>query len=142
MQIVGLDRMRFWILPVVVLWLNGCGSTGSSADEQNVNTSVFQATGVIVGREIIELKQLDSNAGSETSGAGARSVGLESLTSSTGTGYKSDTAMRYKIKLLDGSALSVYSESWRYRVDDCVDVIVSRDNKKKPPEIFLNKNDC
>jgi hypothetical protein len=50
--------------------------------------------------------------------------------------------MRYKIKLLDGSVLSVYSESWRYRVDDCVDVIVSRDNKKKPPQIYLNKNDC
>ena len=57
-------------------------------------------------------------------------------------GYKSNTAMRYKIKLLDGSALSVFSESWRYRVDDCVDVIVYKDNKKKPPQIFLNKNDC
>jgi len=134
--------MRFWCLPIIVLLLIGCNSTGSSSGELNVNSATFQATGVIVAREIINLKQLDSNVGSETSGGGTRSVGLESLTSSTGTGYKSDTAMRYKIKLLDGSALSVYSESWRYRVDDCVDVIVSRDNKKKPPEIFLNKNDC
>jgi len=134
--------MRFWSLTLVVLLLIGCNSTGSSSGELNVNSATFQATGVIVAREIIDLKQLDSNVGSETSGGGTRSVGLESLTSSTGTGYKSDTAMRYKIKLLDGSALSVYSESWRYRVDDCVDVIVSRDNKKKPPEIFLNKNDC
>ena len=134
--------MRFWSLPIVVLLLIGCNSTGSSSGELNVNSATFQATGVIVVREIIDLKQLDSNVGSETSGGGTRSVGLESLTSSTGTGYKSDTAMRYKIKLLDGSALSVYSESWRYRVDDCVDVIVSRDNKKKPPEIYLNKNDC
>ncbi len=129
--------MRFWSLPIVGLLLIGCNSTSPTSDELNVNSATFQATGVIVAREIIELKQLDSNAG-----AGARSVGLESLTSSTGTGYKSDTAMRYKIKLLDGSALSVYSESWRYRVDDCVDVIVSKDNKKKPPEIFLNKDDC
>ncbi len=134
--------MRFWSLPIVVLLLIGCNSTGSSSGELNVNSATFQATGVIVAREIIDLKQVDSNVGSETSGGGTRSVGLESLTSSTGTGYKSDTAMRYKIKLLDGSELSVYSESWRYRVDDCVDVIVSRDNKKKPPEIFLNKNDC
>lgn len=142
MQIIYLASMRFWSLPLVVLLLIGCNSTGSSSGELNVNSATFQATGVIVAREIIDLKQLDSNDGSETSGGGTRSVGLESLTSSTGTGYKSDTAMRYKIKLLDGSALSVYSESWRYRVDDCVDVIVSRDNKKKPPEIFLNKNDC
>ncbi|MCZ6797994.1 MAG: hypothetical protein O7D36_08590 [Gammaproteobacteria bacterium] len=142
MQIFYLASMRFWSLPLVVLLLIGCNSTGSSSGELNVNSATFQATGVIVVREIIDLKQLDSNVGSETSGGGTRSVGLESLTSSTGTGYKSDTAMRYKIKLLDGSALSVYSESWRYRVDDCVDVIVSRDNKKKPPEIFLNKNDC
>ncbi len=142
MQIIYLASMRFWSLPLVVLLLIGCNSTGSSSGELNVNSATFQATGVIVAREIIDLKQLDSNVGSETSGGGTRSVGLESLTSSTGTGYKSDTAMRYKIKLLDGSALSVYSESWRYRVDDCVDVIVSRDNKKKPPEIFLNKNDC
>jgi hypothetical protein len=129
--------MRFWIFPVAGLLLIGCNSTGSSSEQSNVNSSSFQATGVIVEREIIELKQLDSNAGT-----GTRSVGLESLASTTGTGYKSNTAMRYKIKLLDGSALSVYSESWRYRVDDCVDVIVSKDNKKKPPEIFLNKNDC
>jgi hypothetical protein len=142
MQIFYLASMRFWSLPIVVLLLIGCNSTGSSSVELNVNSATFQATGVIVVREIIDLKQLDSNVGSETSGGGTRSVGLESLTSSTGTGYKSDTAMRYKIKLLDGSVLSVYSESWRYRVDDCVDVIVSRDNKKKPPEIFLNKNDC
>ncbi|MCZ6883218.1 MAG: hypothetical protein O7F15_09495 [Gammaproteobacteria bacterium] len=142
MQIIYLASMRFWSLPIVVLLLIGCNSTGSSSGELNVNSATFQATGVIVAREIIDLKQLDSNVGSETSGGGTRSVGLESLTSSTGTGYKSDTAMRYKIKLLDGSALSVYSESWRYRVDDCVDVIVSRDNKKKPPEIYLNKNDC
>ncbi|MCZ6722548.1 MAG: hypothetical protein O6938_01370 [Gammaproteobacteria bacterium] len=142
MQIIYLASMRFWSLPLVVLLLIGCNSTGSSSGELNVNSATFQATGVIVAREIIDLKQLDSNVGSETSGGGTRSVGLESLTSSTGTGYKSDTAMRYKIKLLDGSALSVYSESWRYRVDDCVDVIVSRDNKKKPPEIYLNKNDC
>ncbi len=142
MQIIYLASMRFWSLPLVVLLLIGCNSTGSSSGELNVNSATFQATGVIVAREIIDLKQLDSNVGSETSGGGTRSVGLESLTSLTGTGYKSDTAMRYKIKLLDGSALSVYSESWRYRVDDCVDVIVSRDNKKKPPEIFLNKNDC
>ncbi|MCZ6668004.1 MAG: hypothetical protein O6932_04980 [Gammaproteobacteria bacterium] len=142
MQIIYLASMRFWSLPIVVLLLIGCNSTGSSSGELNVNSATFQATGVIVVREIIDLKQLDSNVGSETSGGGTRSVGLESLTSSTGTGYKSDTAMRYKIKLLDGSALSVYSESWRYRVDDCVDVIVSRDNKKKPPEIYLNKNDC
>lgn len=142
MQIFYLTSIRFWSLPIAGLLLIGCNSTGSSSGELNVNSATFQATGVIVAREIIELKQLDSNVGSETSGGGTRSVGLESLTSSTGTGYKSDTAMRYKIKLLDGSALSVYSESWRYRVDDCVDVIVSRDNKKKPPEIFLNKNDC
>ena len=137
MQIICLAPMRFWILPVAGLLLIGCNSTGSFSDQSNVNSSFFQATGVIVAREIIELKQLDSNAGAVT-----RSVGLESLASITGTGYKSNTAMRYKIKLLDGSALSVYSESWRYRVDDCVDVIVSKDNKKKPPEIFLNKNDC
>jgi hypothetical protein len=129
--------MRFWSLPIAGLLLIGCNSTGSSSDQSNVNSSFFRATGVIVARDIIDLKQLDSNAG-----AGARSVGLESLASATGTGYKSNTAMRYKIKLLDGSALSVYSESWRYRVDDCVDVIVSKDDKKKPPEIFLNKNDC
>jgi hypothetical protein len=142
MQIFYLASMRFWSLPIVVLLLIGCNSTGSSSGELNVNSATFQATGVIVVREIIDLKQLDSNVGSETSEGGTRSVGLESLTSSTGTGYKSDTAMRYKIKLLDGSGLSVYSESWRFRVDDCVDVIVSRDNKKRPPEIFLNKNDC
>jgi len=127
--------MRFWILPVAGLLLIGCNSTGSSSDQSNVNSSFLQATGVIVARDIVDLQQLDSNAG-------ARSVGLESLASATGTGYKSNTAMRYKIKLLDGSALSVYSESWRYRVDDCVDVIVSKDNKKKPPQIFLNMNDC
>ena len=130
-----LAPMRFLILPVAGLLLIGCGSTGSSSDQSNANSSTFQATGVIVAREIVDLKQLDSNAG-------ARSVGLESFASTTGIGYKSNTAMRYKIKLLDGSALSVFSESWRYRVDDCVDVIVSKDNKKKPPQIFLNKNDC
>ncbi len=135
MQIICLAPMRIWILPVAGLLLIGCSSTGSSSDQSNANSSTFQATGVIVAREIVDLKQLDSNAG-------ARSVGLESFASTTGTGYKSNTAMRYKIKLLDGSALSVFSESWRYRVDDCVDVIVSKDNKKKPPQIFLNKNDC
>ena len=132
--------MRFWILCLVSLSLSGCGSTGSTSGQLNVESGILQATGIIKAREILDLKTIDASTSSEIAGIEGKSFGLEYL--SSGKGYKSSTAIRYDIELLEGSLVSVYSESWRYRVDDCVSVIINLDDNKTPPVIFLNNNDC
>ena len=140
MQIVYRSCMRFWILSLVSLSLLGCGSTGSSSGQMTIDSGVLQATGIIKAREILDLKAIDASSGSEASGIEGQSFGLEYLAS--GSGYKSSTAIRYDIELLEGNLVSVYSESWRYRVDDCVSVIINLEDNKTPPVIFLNNNDC
>jgi len=132
--------MRFWILSLISLSLLGCGSTGSTSGQMTVDSGILQATGVIRAREILDLKTIDTSAGSDAAGVEGKSFGLEYL--SSGTGYKSSTAIRYDIELLEGNLLTVYSEAWRYRVDDCVSVIINLDDNKTPPVIFLNNNDC
>ena len=132
--------MRFWILCLVSLSLSGCGSTGSTSGALKVESGILQATGIIKAREILDLKTIDSGSSSKASGIEGKSFGLEYL--SSGSGYKSSTAIRYDIELLEGNLVSVYSESWRYRVDDCVNVIINLEDNKTPPVIFLNNNDC
>jgi len=129
--------MRIWILCLVSFSLSGCGSTSG---QLKVESGILQATGIIKAREILDLKTIDASTSSEITGIEGKSFGLEYL--SSGKGYKSSTAIRYDIELLEGSLVSVYSESWRYRVDDCVSVIINLEDKKIPPEIFLNNNDC
>jgi len=132
--------MRFWILSLVSLSLLGCGSTGSSSGQMTIDSGILQATGIIRAREILDLKTIDTSTSSEATGVEGKSFGLEYL--SSGTGYKSSTAIRYDIELLEGNFLTVYSEAWRYRVGDCVSVIIKLDDNKTPPVIFLNNNDC
>lgn len=132
--------MRFWILSLVSLFLLGCGSTGSTSGQMKIDSGILQATGIIKAREILDLKTIESSANSDSTGVEGKSYGLEYL--SSGTGYKSTTAIRYDIELLEGNLLTVYSEAWRYRVDDCVSVIINLNDDKTPPEIFLNNNDC
>ena len=132
--------MRFWILSLISLSLLGCGSTGSTSGQMTVDSGILQATGVIRAREILDLKTIDTSTSSEVTGVEGKSFGLEYL--SSGSGYKSSTAIRYDIELLDGNFLTVYSEAWRYRVDDCVSVIINLEDDKTPPDIFLNNNDC
>jgi len=105
-----------------------------------VESGILQAAGVIRAREILDLKTIDTGNSSEVTGVEGKSFGLEYL--SSGSGYKSSTAIRYDIELIEGSFLTVYSESWRYRIDDCVSVIINLDDNKIPPDIFLNNNDC
>jgi len=112
--------------------------TGSTSGQLKVESGILQATGIIKAREILDLKTIEVST--EAAGVDGKSFGLEYLAS--GEGYKSSTAIRYDIELLEGSLVSVYSESWRYRVDDCVSVIINLEDKKIPPEIFLNNNDC
>jgi hypothetical protein len=133
-------RIRFLILFLPGLWLVGCGSTGSSSSQTEIDSGILRATGIIKAREILDLKTIDANTSSEVAGVEGKSFGLEYL--SSGTGYKSNTAIRYDIELLDGNLLTVYSETWRYRVDDCVNLIINLEDKKTQPVIFLNKNDC
>ncbi|MFA9420071.1 MAG: hypothetical protein ACERLB_07960 [Gammaproteobacteria bacterium] len=130
--------MRFWILCLVSLSLSGCGLTGSTSGQLKVESGILQATGIIKAREILDLKTIEVST--EAASVDGKSFGLEYLAS--GEGYKSSTAIRYDIELLEGSLVSVYSESWRYRVDDCVSVIINLDDNKTPPVIFLNNNDC
>jgi len=132
--------MRFWILCLVSLSLSGCASSGSTSGQLKVESGILQATGIIKAREILDLKNIDASRSSEASGTEGQSFGLEYL--SSGSGYKSSTAIRYDIELLEGNLVSVYSESWRYRVDDCVSVIINLEDNKTPPVIFLNNNDC
>jgi hypothetical protein len=132
--------MRFWILSLVSLSLLGCGSTGSTSGQMTVDSGILQAAGIIRAREILDLKTIDTSTSSEVTGVEGKSFGLEYL--SSGSGYKSSTAIRYDIELLDGNFLTVYSEAWRYRVDDCVSVIINLEDDKTPPDIFLNNNDC
>ncbi len=140
MQIVYGTCMRFWIFSLVGLSLLGCGSTGSSSAQMTIDSGILQATGIIKAREILDLKTIDASTSTGVAGAEGKSFGLEYL--SSGTGYKSSTAIRYDIELLEGSLLTVYSEAWRYRVDDCVSVIINLEDDKTPPVIFLNNNDC
>jgi hypothetical protein len=132
--------MRFWILCLVSLSLSGCGSAGSTSGQLKVESGILQATGIIKAREILDLKKIEVGSSSEASDIEGQSFGLEYL--SSGSGYKSSTAIRYDIELLEGNLVSVYSESWRYRVDDCVSVIINLEDNKIPPVIFLNNNDC
>ncbi len=132
--------MRFRILCLVSLSLSGCGSIGSSSGQMKIESGILHATGTIKAREILDLKTIDAGSNSEVSGIEGQSFGLEYL--SSGSGYKSSTAIRYDIELLEGNLVSVYSESWRYRVDDCVSVIINLEDNKTPPVIFLNNNDC
>ena len=132
--------MRFWILSLISLSLLGCGSTGSTSGHMTVDSGILQAAGIIRAREILDLKTIDTSTSSEVTGVEGKSFGLEYL--SSGSGYKSSTAIRYDIELIEGNFLTVYSESWRYRVDDCVSVIINLDDDKIPPDIFLNNNDC
>ena len=132
--------MRFWILCLVSLSLSGCGSTGSSSGQMKIESGILKATGIIKAREILDLKTIDAGSKSAVSGIEGQSFGFEYL--SSGSGYKSSTAIRYDIELLEGNLVSVYSESWRYRVDDCVSVIINLEDSKIPPVIFLNNNDC
>ena len=140
MQIVYRSCMRFWIFSLVSLSLLGCGSTGSTSGQMTIDSGILQATGIIKAREILDLKTIDASTSSEMAGIEGKSFGLEYL--SSGKGYKSSTAIRYDIELLEGNLVSVYSESWRYRVDDCVSVIINLEDNKTPPVIFLNNNDC
>ena len=132
--------MRFWILSLISLSLLGCGSTGSTSGQMTVDSGILQAAGIIKAREILDLKTIDTSTSSEVTGVEGKSFGLEYL--SSGSGYKSSTAISYDIELIEGDFLTVYSESWRYRVDDCVSVIINLDDNKIPPDIFRNNNDC
>ena len=132
--------MRIWILCLFSLFLSGCGSYGSTSGQLKVESGILQATGTIRAREILDLNTIEASTSTDVTGVDGKSFGLEYLAS--GEGYKSSTAIRYDIELLEGSLVSVYSESWRYRIDDCVSVIINLEDKKIPPEIFLNNNDC
>lgn len=136
------SSMRFTILTLVSLLLAGCGSFASTSGQMKVDSGILQATGVIVAREIFDLKGV-INTTPDTGAASVdnKSFGLEYLAASD-NGYKSNTAIRYDIKLLEGSLLTIYSEAWRYQVDDCVNVMIDLEDKKTPPLITLNKNDC
>ena len=107
-----------------------------------VESGVLRATGIIKAREIFDLKKLENTSSTETAVADDNTFGLEYLTKASSSGYRSSTAIRYDIELLGGNFLTVYSEAWRYRVDDCVSVIIDLEDNKTPPVIFLNNNDC
>lgn len=130
--------MRLLISLLLVISLNGCDMTASRSVKTEIDGGILRSVGVIKSRKILDLNTLDANS-SETS-AEANIFGLEYLTADGG--YRSSTAIRYDIELLDGGLLTVYSESWRYQVDDCVNIIIDIDNPKNQPQFFLNKTDC
>jgi hypothetical protein len=134
--------MRFWILLLSCLAVLGCASTASTSGQIQVESGVLRATGIIKAREILDLKKLESTSGTETAVADDNTFGLEYLTEASSHGYRSSTAIRYDIELQQGNFLTVYSEAWRFRVDDCVSVIIDLEDNKTPPVIFLNNNDC
>jgi hypothetical protein len=132
--------MRFCLISLLGLTLSGCASTASTTGEMKVESGVLRATGIIVEREIFDLKRIDKNT--ETAADNENTFGLEYLTEASSSGYRSSTAIRYDIEVLGGGFLTVYSEAWRYRKDDCVSVIIDLEDKTTPPVIFLNNNDC
>ena len=130
--------MRLLISLLFVISLNGCDMTASRSVKTEIDGGILRSVGVIKSRKILDLSTLETNS-NETSSE-ARIFGLEYL--ATDGGYRSSTAIRYDVELLDGGLLTVYSESWRYQVDDCVNIIIDIDNPKNQPEFYLNKNDC
>ena len=134
--------MRYLILFLSCLALVGCGSSGSTSGQMKVESGVLRATGVIKTREIFDLRKLEKTSVTDAADADDNTFGLEYLTEASSNGYRSSTAIRYDIKLLEGNFLTLYSEAWRYRIDDCVSVIIDLEDNKIPPVIFLNNNDC
>lgn len=130
--------MRLLISLLLGISLNGCDMTASRSVKTEIDGGILRSVGVIKSRKILDLSTLETNS-SETSSE-AKIFGLEYL--ATDGGYRSSTAIRYDVELLDGGLLTVYSESWRYQVDDCVNIIIDIDNPKNQPEFYLNKNDC
>ena len=119
-----------------------CGSAGSTSGQMKVESGVLRATGVIKAREIFDLRKLENISVTDAADADDNTFGLEYLTEASSNGYRSSTAIRYDIELLEGNFLTLYSEAWRYRIDDCVSVIIDLEDNEIPPVIFLNNNDC
>jgi len=102
--------------------------------------------GVITGKEVVE---------PEDAGAGRVSTGVSaSMSSDTGLSIgigwllplfakSPDTIpVRYHVKLLDGEIITVYHDSDRFEVDDCVEISTRAGADEKPPLMRRLEGGC
>jgi len=137
---------RYMPLLIIGLLITGCASKNLAPGSL---PEVVQKTGVIIAKEEIQLDDIEEkDTGVRTSvyasifSGGRISLGLGFLFSPSGSEDKSETPIRYEIKMLDGSEMVLYSESANFEVEDCVEVTINEDVEKYPPAIRRSKGGC
>ena len=141
-----MQQMRYLSFLLSAVLIAGCGSKNASPEAL---PEAIQKTGIIVTKEEVSLEDIEkSDSRVRTSiyasifSGGRISLGLGFLFSPSGSDDKSETPIRYEVKMLDGSELILYSESKDFEIDDCVDVTISEDVDKHPPIMQRNKDGC
>ncbi len=136
--------MRCLFLILLLFNIAACGS--KSTDDL---PDVVIKTGRIINKEFVAIEEVTSGGvkvnpsifASIFSG-GRISFGLGFLFTSDDDSYTTETVTRYRIKMLDGSEMEIFSDSTKFQIDDCVEVTIHKDVEKKPPKLKRLEGNC
>ena len=122
--------------------LSAC-ATGRPAP---ADTEFVTRIGVITGKEVIEPEEAgESQASTGVSASMSSDTGL-----SIGIGWllplfassPETIPVRYHVKLLDGEKITVFHDSNRFEVDDCVEISSLAGDDKNPPLMKRIEGGC
>ena len=135
--------MRLVTLLLICLLLPACaGKSPREGDEW------IDKTGRISAREIVNLDEAGSKNKVKTSvhasvsSGGGLSIGLGFLLSPLFSGNAEQEAVRYEVDLLDGETMTIYHESRRFEVGDCVRISIKPKAEDEPPKMERVKGAC
>ncbi|MFV2032930.1 MAG: hypothetical protein ACC663_10575 [Gammaproteobacteria bacterium] len=141
-------NLPFRYMPLLIIGLLTAGCASKNLPPGSL-PEVVQKTGVIIAKEKIQLDDIEEkDIGVRTSiyasifSGGRISLGLGFLFSPSGSEDKSETPIRYEIRMLDGSEIVLYSDIANFEVEDCVEVTINEDVEKYPPIMRRNRSGC
>jgi hypothetical protein len=134
--------MRSAILLLILVWLAGCASGKPSEDDYLVRT------GVIVGKEVVELEEgsgkskVNTSVSASVSSGSGVSIGLGVLLGSLSRGSADKPPVRYRVDLNGGEQITVYHESDVFEAGDCVEIRSLPGDDKSLPKMKRLSEGC
>lgn len=138
--------MRLFLIVIALILLSACSSKKPTSE---TTPDVVNKTGVIVAKQVIPIQDIeddsfnvDTRIFASIFSGGRISLGLGFLFSPSSSHEMPQKPVRYEVKMEDGSEIILYSESYGFEIDDCVDITIHKDVENHPPQMERNKDGC
>jgi hypothetical protein len=135
--------MRKLMLMTILVLITACSSKDVVESENQI-----VKFGLITEKEDVDIDQVKKDSKTKTSvfasvnSGGGVSIGIGFLVGLLGSDESEENPVRYEVKLVDGSEITIYHLSRHFEVDDCVMITLHEDEAENPPSMERSKDGC